>query len=862
MGVVGTGIITLYDQNDSPIASLSLDRCALPADAAGVVSDFSGAVTTLSINRGGTDESSFWSVSVVKSAGLNGTLTGKTFTVTSLSTDAGYVDFTATRPGFSNLTKRFDVAKVKQGQPGDPGDPAQTFFLKAAPALFEYHHWGAAKTGQSILLTIERTNLTGTVTWSASAGVILPTGDLSKTLLPADVENAGDSFTITASCGGFSSTVTITKKRDEIPKSSHIGAVTAIPGTVGFVTGDTVLYVGTQTTDGNGLAWTPGNIYSFNEETARWYLDNSAENIARASFDVFAYADTIYAANPNADTITYIKNLVSANAAIKKLFSTQIVMDALGEILSSNYAEAADGSPTAGFKLISETGRIKAVLAELYQTTIYGSLIHDAFKTLDEQTGATVTFDSASRWFGGDLYNALSGIAVDGALASCAGTVYGNTVNQASRRSAAGSFSAVAISRTSVDSTTYTYAAATAGTYKFLFIDAYWTDWLYQYRKIARWQVNGTPIYSGTTGQGGIEVTVTLAAGDVVSVYVHGHRYNYFSDAGITVDTWAKFAHQKGVLFANSSSPFTLQEVPFQAFFTSAKSASMTSPATWASASNLQYAPGTTFVNAVSGFTPGVNRVVTGTLSIDGTNRTASAICSQSGGALITHSGGTTLVYAPTAGEGVPSGYYKISGSIVFQAQSSSIATKQIVPKAHNTYDIGSDTVRFRDLFLARALYVAGAITGGGGNISGFGSISAASLSLTGAISAASLALGSGALGCGVVTPSRVDCYGIDDDTAPLGSKSTTTTLNFTVYKPILVRLYSSVETATSNIGARYNGAYLVGISNLYGATSTDPRIGVLLPGNYQLSRQSQSGTAYIQCLAVYGANSASTFWS
>lgn len=121
MGVVGTGQITLYDQNDSPVASLSLDRCGLPADASGVVTDFSAAVTTLAINRGGIDESNLWTVTVIKSAGLTGTLSEKTFTVSGLTTDAGYVDFTATRPGFANLTKRFDVGKIKQGIQGSQG---------------------------------------------------------------------------------------------------------------------------------------------------------------------------------------------------------------------------------------------------------------------------------------------------------------------------------------------------------------------------------------------------------------------------------------------------------------------------------------------------------------------------------------------------------------------------------------------------------------------------------------------------------------------------------------------------------------------------------------------------------------------
>jgi hypothetical protein len=740
MGVVGTGQITLYDQNDTPTPLLSLDRCALPADASGVVTSFSAAVTTLSIFRGGIDESSLWAVSVVKSSGLNGTLAGKTFTVSSLSVDSGYVDFTATRAGFANLTKRFEVAKVRQGQtgnpgspgsPGAPGAPAQTFFLKASLSAFEYYHWGVAKSGQSIILAIERTNLTDAVSWSASAGVVLPTGDLSKTLTPDNVTSAADTFTITATCGSFSSTITLTKKRDAVPLSAHQGAVSAIPGTTGYVTGDTVLYVGAQTTDGNGLTWTPGNLYVFKESTAKWEIGNSSDNIARATKDIFAYADTIYAANPNAATMTYVKNLVSSNAAIAALTAREIIMDALGILRSSNYAEGTDGVPTAGFKFTSSNGKIKAVLAELYQATLYGSLIHDALQTIDQQDGTPVTFNAASRWFGGDLYNALTSIAADGALATCAGTVDGYTVNQASRRSVAGDFAVVSISSQIDSETTVSYAAATPGTYKFLYIDASWTQSGYQHFKYARWKKNGTTIYAGTTSQDGIEVTVTIAQGDIISCSYWGH-YTYLSGAApYQINTWSKFAHQKGVIFANSSSPFTMRQVPYQAFFTSAKSATITSPNSYASASNLLYASGANFVSAVSGFTPNIQHPATGTLSINGTNQAVNGVGSQGGGALITYGTNSSILVFSYSEEGAADGFYKISGTVTFQSQVSSILTKNILAKADASYDIGGDGKRFRDLLLSRNITLGGNISGGGGALSGFASLAGTTITGT-----------------------------------------------------------------------------------------------------------------------------------
>ncbi|MHB9152940.1 MAG: hypothetical protein ACYC2S_09805 [Spirochaetales bacterium] len=122
MGIVGGAAGTAFDQNDSPTASLSLDRCGLPADAAGVVSSYAGAVSTFSVLVSGLDDSANWSVTVAVS-GLSGSLTGKTYTVTSMSADSGYVDFTAKKSGYTDLVKRFHVGKVKQGTPGSPGTP-------------------------------------------------------------------------------------------------------------------------------------------------------------------------------------------------------------------------------------------------------------------------------------------------------------------------------------------------------------------------------------------------------------------------------------------------------------------------------------------------------------------------------------------------------------------------------------------------------------------------------------------------------------------------------------------------------------------------------------------------------------------
>ncbi|MPL59618.1 hypothetical protein SDC9_05172 [bioreactor metagenome] len=137
MGIVARGKETLYDSNDSPIASLSLDRCTLPADASGVVTSYAGAVSTISILLSGVDDSSAWSVTCAAS-GLSGSLSGKTYTVSSMSAESGYVDFTAKKTGYADLVKRFHVGKVRQGAPGSPGNPGSPG-APGSSAWYAYH---------------------------------------------------------------------------------------------------------------------------------------------------------------------------------------------------------------------------------------------------------------------------------------------------------------------------------------------------------------------------------------------------------------------------------------------------------------------------------------------------------------------------------------------------------------------------------------------------------------------------------------------------------------------------------------------------------------------------------------------------
>lgn len=107
-------------------ADLTLNSFVLPADSTGLVSDFAGAATTMTVYRKNVDDSSFWTFSVSASdasitSTASGSPSGRTRTITAIgnSVDTGYIDITATpnasltASGYVAITKRFSVSKNK-----------------------------------------------------------------------------------------------------------------------------------------------------------------------------------------------------------------------------------------------------------------------------------------------------------------------------------------------------------------------------------------------------------------------------------------------------------------------------------------------------------------------------------------------------------------------------------------------------------------------------------------------------------------------------------------------------------------------------------------------------------------------------
>lgn len=174
--LVSTGQITLTDVTDGLNARLSSESHLIPTDSNGENGDYSGCSTTLSVFLGKTDDTANWSFSASPTAGITGSLVGSTYTVTGMTTDAGYVDLTASRQGYASLTSRFSITKAKRGHAG----PAITLVSSAQGFVFRDNLPFPAN--QSIAFTVIRQNAYGPVQFYASNGVSLTT-DAGQLLL-------------------------------------------------------------------------------------------------------------------------------------------------------------------------------------------------------------------------------------------------------------------------------------------------------------------------------------------------------------------------------------------------------------------------------------------------------------------------------------------------------------------------------------------------------------------------------------------------------------------------------------------------------------------------------------------------------
>jgi len=146
------------------IAYLDNDYQTVPTNADGTYTTFPECTSQITVFYNSSDVSSQCTYSVAKTDGVTGTWdsTTRTYTVTGLSVDSGTVTISAAYNNIS-LSKKFTIAKVKQGISGTDGrDGADGDNGRGISSMEEYY-------------AISDSNKTAPTSWSTS--VVLPTAD-------------------------------------------------------------------------------------------------------------------------------------------------------------------------------------------------------------------------------------------------------------------------------------------------------------------------------------------------------------------------------------------------------------------------------------------------------------------------------------------------------------------------------------------------------------------------------------------------------------------------------------------------------------------------------------------------------------
>lgn len=108
---------------DTYTCILSNDTQSIPCSANGTLysTSLNGCDTTITIYKGGTDDTASWSITATPSTGVTGTYdsTTLTYTVTGITVDSGYVEFICAKSGQANIIKRFTINKDRSGSDGN-----------------------------------------------------------------------------------------------------------------------------------------------------------------------------------------------------------------------------------------------------------------------------------------------------------------------------------------------------------------------------------------------------------------------------------------------------------------------------------------------------------------------------------------------------------------------------------------------------------------------------------------------------------------------------------------------------------------------------------------------------------------------
>ena len=214
---------------------LTNENHTIATDKDGNNGDYSGAKTTVQAFFGNADVTSSTTVTVGTTSNVTGSLSGKTYSVTNLTADSGYVDLVIkyTPSGASQLTRtaRFSLSKSKVGATGSEGDPAKIVTISATNQVFKcpansttyspttitltpsFQHctlgnWQYFKTSNSTWTNITSTTSSTTAAYKSGNNLIIPSG------MNYNSNATSVAFRCLDSTGNYFDVITILKVKD------------------------------------------------------------------------------------------------------------------------------------------------------------------------------------------------------------------------------------------------------------------------------------------------------------------------------------------------------------------------------------------------------------------------------------------------------------------------------------------------------------------------------------------------------------------------------------------------------------------------------------------------------------------------
>lgn len=339
-------------------AVLSNDSHNIPCNTSGTPSTYAGAVTTMSVFVGATDTSTSWTYTATPT-NVKGTLSNnnRTYTVTEITADTGYVDITATRSGYSSVTKRFTLAKSKQGNTGAAGKDAYTVILSNESHTFP----GSTSAALAGSTTCGIIAYKGATKVNASIGTVsgVPTG-MTVTPVNNNTQNASLTIAVTTSMTTKNGTLTIPITVDGKVFNKDFSYALALKGSTGATgpqgpTGPT----GPQGPQGEAKDYYDGSFM----DGKKYWSTNYSDTYAAPGNNVVVFKESTSKIGGNVlqiqnDTWLYAKNkiCIEQNKIYKFTFRVRQIQDPLNGADKNKVYAGATTFNAAGNKISQNNG--------------------------------------------------------------------------------------------------------------------------------------------------------------------------------------------------------------------------------------------------------------------------------------------------------------------------------------------------------------------------------------------------------------------------------------------------------------------------------------------------------------------------